>query len=103
MYTTACIVTRDCTWIFAFHVCKLLALPFRYSVSFSPCNIVSNFDLQERKKIIKGMKGHVAKIARDDHGYMVSLIVFHVCNHKFSHVSYALLLSLTISNCLRRY
>lgn len=33
------------------------------------------FKLQERKKIIKGMKGHVSKIARDDHGYMVSLFI----------------------------
>jgi hypothetical protein len=28
--------------------------------------------LQDRKKIVKGMKGHVSKIARDEHGSMVS-------------------------------
>lgn len=33
---------------------------------------------KERKKIIKGMKGHVAKIARDDHGYMVLLAILDV-------------------------
>ncbi|XP_024374908.1 pumilio homolog 24 [Physcomitrium patens] len=33
---------------------------------------------KERKKIIKGMKGHVAKIARDDHGYMVLIAILDV-------------------------
>jgi hypothetical protein len=28
--------------------------------------------MQERKKIIKGMKTHVAKVAQDDHGSVVS-------------------------------
>ncbi|KAG0594053.1 hypothetical protein M758_UG043700 [Ceratodon purpureus] len=33
---------------------------------------------KERKKIIKGMKGHVAKIAQDDHGYMVLVAILDV-------------------------
>ncbi|KAG0574443.1 hypothetical protein KC19_VG262600 [Ceratodon purpureus] len=33
---------------------------------------------KERKKIIKGMKGYVAKIAQDDHGYMVLVAILDV-------------------------
>jgi hypothetical protein len=33
---------------------------------------------KDRKKIVKGMKGHVSKIARDEHGSMVLLSLFDV-------------------------
>ncbi|CAK9224791.1 unnamed protein product, partial [Sphagnum troendelagicum] len=33
---------------------------------------------KDRKKIVKGMKGHVSKIARDEHGSMVLLSIFDV-------------------------
>lgn len=34
--------------------------------------------IQERKKIIKGMKTHVAKVAHDDHGSVVSCEIYAV-------------------------
>lgn len=59
-----------------------------YRVGFLSCPYCSKFILfQERKKIIKGMKGHVGKVAHDQYGSMVrtanGCLFFHLLSSIF--------------------
>lgn len=56
----------------------LLRMLHTRSGALVACKCVAAGSAKERKKIVKGFKEHVAKVARDDHGHLVLLQILEV-------------------------